>query len=381
MPRSSRPGPQRSHSRRRPESGGRPRSSGPAGSGASRPRPTPREDVREQPKCWRCQPGVRRVGRDQTAEVAQPGARRAARRRRRASDVAIRVTVERGARRGNLDAAEPQRASPARTGCCPGRSRRAAPVVGQLARRPGTRSAGTVTLRFAGSPGIDMDRDATGLQQAASSVKSVGRSAEPRSRPPAAGAGASPGRLGGGQLGRVQRSRRHARRDPLDGLHDRHDRDGRAIAGGGRRSPPTSSGATAGRAAVMHEHDPLAARRRGASRAAKPARTESCRRSPPATTSHAGRQPAPRRPRRRGPARPRPPRHPRPGPRRARRGSRRGAVARRGGRCLSRPPCAGRPRRPRRRVGRTAGSVTPVRSNRAAAGRRSSGRRRSGARG
>ncbi len=265
------------------------------------------------------------------------------------------------------------------------------PAGRRAAMRPASRSAGTVTLRLAGSPGTTWTAILQASSRAASSVH------VPR---PAAGDGRAP--RGAAARGRPAGSapRRAPDRstvaddpvavDPLQGLGDGQDRDRRAVPC--RRAATTPRSSAVGRSGRAPSWTSTTRSPAGSgtarSSAANPARTESWRRSPPATTVDAGRR-QPRRTGEHGIARSggrhdhdrARPRRRRP---RARRASRPAAAGRRSvaqRACRRRPSASSAPAATTIDVAAVvppAPRHRPV--NRAAAGRRSSGRRRSGGR-
>ena len=224
------------------------------------------------------------VGREEAPEVAQRG-----RPEQRVGDgveddVAIGVAVEaRGS--GDLDAAEHQRtARPKRMAVVadPGARRRAR----RGSRPTRARSPGTVTLRFAGSPGTTC----TGTPVASSSDGFVGPRLGPVRREPfvrgAQQVAAHTLRcLGGTESGPVDGLADDVAVDPLEGLGDRHDRDRGAVECGlrgdrDRRAPVV----TRGRAPSWTRTTPRSAAPRR-SKASEPGMDRLLAAGPPTTTS------------------------------------------------------------------------------------------------
>ena len=117
--------------------------------------------------------------------------------------------------------------------------------------RIGTRSAGSVSLRLAGSPGTTWTGTPAAARAPASSV--IGRpqacasSIAARSAPRRAACGVWAATTSSRSTGATTRSPPHALQG-VDDRHDRHDRTAHLAAGLARRSP-RDSGVTAGRAA------------------------------------------------------------------------------------------------------------------------------------
>ena len=232
------------------------------------------------------------VGREEPAEVAQPGGaeqgvgqRRAGRHRRRSGRPA------RGAPAISIPPRSERLPGPERVAVVPDPGPRRRVRSGRP--RPVPRSAGSVTLRLPGSPGTTWTAMLQASSRAASSVNVAGPSAgkrryasRRRSRRTPCGVCAAPRSL------RSTVAPDQLAVEALERLRDGHDRDRRPVLGGRRRDGADErrvderAGTRRGRARPRSRRAPAR------SNAANPAATDSCRRSPPATTSiDARRQP------------------------------------------------------------------------------------------
>ena len=229
--------------------------------------------------------GRRGVGREQPAEVPEAGGAQQGVGDGVQDDVAVRVTVQ-ARRAGDLDAAQAQRlARPERMRVVadpgpPGRRRRR-----RAASAARARSAGTVTLRLAGSPGTTWTAILQASSRAASSVQVAVRAS-----------GGRRARHAGGRAGRPAASARPpARTDPRSPRSRSPSIRFRVSATGttGMAAPcaaaasttaATSAADTTGRAPswTRTTRSPSGS---GSARssASNPGRTESWRRSPPST--------------------------------------------------------------------------------------------------
>ena len=343
----------------------------------------PRDDRREQLAAG---DAARRrgVGREQPAEVAQPGRAQQRVGDRVERDVAVGVAVQpRARRRSSMPPSASGAPGPNGWLSCPIPVRRATRPTRRERGLDAAQVGGQGHLEVARVAGDGMNRDATGLQQGGligPRLRAVRREAREgaRSRP-----GATPcGVWAAARTDRSTVATMSPSVDPLEGLGDGQDRDRGAMLGGGRRRrPSTSAGDDERPRAVVDEDDPRSsARPVERSRAANAGGHRILAR----VAAGDDRDDPRRQPRRAARARP-------PGRRdvtrtirsthgaaRSRPGSRRAAAGRRSARaaCPCRPSGAMRPAATTIGVGGSARPRAPL--NRGAAGRRSSGRRRSG---
>ena len=201
------------------------------------------------------------VGREDRSEVAQRRSPRAGRRpgrggrRRRPSGRPAPARPRSRRRRGGA-------ASPARTGGCRGRcpsASRRVPASTVAARCEIARQRHLEVARIAWH---DMDRDATGFEQGG--LVGEGRGAVRRVAPPGLAEQVPSDalrRLRRPERGPVDRRPDPLAVDPLERLRDGHDRDRRAVAGGGRRDRRDERRLDQRPGRVVDEHHPGRVRR------------------------------------------------------------------------------------------------------------------------
>ena len=197
---------------------------------------------------WRCRAASARPAGKRRPRSPSPAAPSSASRDRVERDIAVRMAVRGAAHRRSRPRQAPA-ARRARTDGCRGPmpGPRPAPAAPSTSAGDAARSAGSGHLEVAWIAGDDMDVDATGFQQGGLIGERLGAVGGEALRRPARSRSA-PDALRASARRPARRGRRWLRPrvpvDPLEGLGDRHDRDGRAVAAPSPRRPRRRARAT-----------------------------------------------------------------------------------------------------------------------------------------